>query len=126
MDIILKAKELGTMIGSSDEMDRYKKAEAAVENDDRAKTLLNDYKLLQVEVVKATKENREKSIVESLKERLILKQEEINVYEITKEFLEAKSKFDGFMKQINDVIIFGITGEEPCSSGKCGSCSGCK
>jgi len=127
MDIIQKATDLGAAIGASEQMTALKNAEAALESDDRAKTLLNDYKLLQMEVVKATKEKREKDVIDSIKERLLKKQEELNNYKTTKDYLVAKSEFDAFMKQINNVIIFAITGEEPCSPSKCGSCGGgCK
>ncbi len=127
MDIIEKAKELGTMIANSPEMEKLTRAEEMMESDQKAKALLNDYKLLQIETVKATKENREKSVIESIKERLLAKQEEINKYEVTVNFIEAKNNFDALMKTINDVIVHSITGEEPCSSDKCKSCGGgCK
>lgn len=127
MDIIAKARELGLLIAESPEMDRLTKAEEAVERDDKSKMLLKDYKLLQIEVVRATKEGREKSVIDSIKDRLKAKQEEINKYPPTLEYLESKSSFDSFMKSINDVIIHAVTGEEPCSPNKCGSCSGgCK
>ncbi|HEX3029561.1 MAG TPA: YlbF family regulator [Clostridia bacterium] len=127
MDILDKAKELGTMIANSPEMEKLARAEEMMESDQKAKTLLNDYKLLQIETVKATKENREKSVIDSIKDRLLAKQEEINKYEVTLNFIEAKNNFDALMKTINDVIVHSITGEEPCSSDKCKSCGGgCK
>lgn len=126
MDIIEKAKELGQAIANSEEMNRLKQAEADIENDEKARELLNDYKQLQIEVVRATKEGREKAVVDSIKDRLLDKQEEINLYETTKRYIDAKSSFDGFMKTINNVMIYSITGEEPCSPTKCGTCGGCK
>ncbi len=127
MDILERAKELGTMIGNSQQMEKLKNAEAKVEVDEKSKTLLNDYKLLQVELVKATREKRSEDIIKSIRERLLQKQEEINNYNITSDYFECKTTFDSFMKQINDVIIYAITGEEPCSPKKCGSCGGgCK
>lgn len=127
MDVIDKAKELGAMIAASGEMQSLKKAEAEVESDQKAKTLFNDYKLLQLEVMKANREKRSQDIIDSIKERLAEKQKEINEYPVTMNYMEAKNKFDSFMKEINNVIIFCITGEEPCSPSKCGSCGGgCK
>ncbi|MCX7709637.1 MAG: YlbF family regulator [Clostridia bacterium] len=127
MDIVTKAKELGKMIGESEEMTNLKKAEAGIEQDPKAGTLMNDYKLLQIEMVRATKENRPKDVIEEIKGRLLAKQEEINQYETTLFYLESKTKFDKLMKNVNDVIIFAISGEEPCSPHKCSSCGGgCK
>lgn len=127
MDITAKAKELGKMIGGSQEMNNLKKAEADIAADEKAASLLNDYKLLQIEMVRATKENKSSDIIDDIKVRLLSKQEEINEYETTRFYLESKSKFDKLMKTINDVIIFAITGEDPCSPSKCSSCGGgCK
>jgi cell fate (sporulation/competence/biofilm development) regulator YlbF (YheA/YmcA/DUF963 family) len=127
MDIYAKARELGGMIASSEQMSALKKAEQELEGDTRAKQLMNDYKLLQMELVKAVKEKRSADITASIRQRLVSKQEELNSYNVTNNYLAAKSEFDSFMKTINNVIIFAVTGEEPCSSGNCGSCSGgCK
>ncbi len=124
MDIINKAKELGYMIGESQQMLRLQNAEAAMESDEKAKQLMREYKQVQIALVRATKEKQELETIEELRQKLMGKQEEINSYSITNEYLEAKSNFDSFMKTINDVIIFSITGEEPCSPNKCGSCGG--
>ncbi|MCX8130662.1 MAG: YlbF family regulator [Clostridia bacterium] len=127
MDVIAKARELGQLIAESPEMNRLSRAEESIERDDTAKRLLEDYKLLQIELVRATKEGRDKDIVDSIKQRLMDKQKEVNEYEVTKNYLESKSDFDKMMKDINNVIIHTITGEEPCSPNKCGSCGGgCK
>jgi cell fate (sporulation/competence/biofilm development) regulator YlbF (YheA/YmcA/DUF963 family) len=127
MDAFEKARELGHTIAESPEMERLSKAENAIERDDKAKRLLEDYKLLQIEMVRATKEGREKEVIDSIKIRLMNKQDEVNEYDPTLEYLKAKSDFDKFMKNINNVIIHAITGEEPCSPNKCGSCGGgCK
>ena len=125
MDIIEKAKELGTMIADSAQMNRYKDAEQALEQDDRAKDMLNEYKNLQSEVVKTLREDTEENIINSMREKLRLKMEDMNNYHITKEYFEAKSSFDRFIKTVNNVIMYSITGEEPCSSHGCGSCGGC-
>lgn len=126
MDILDMAKELGTMIGNSKEMTRFKESEARMEGDDKAQTLMEEYRQLQVELVKVTKAQKDPAEVESVKEKLLLKQEELNTYPITGSYLEARSEFDRLMKNVNDVILFGMTGEEPCSPSKCGSCGGCK
>lgn len=127
MDIMTKAKELGELIASSSEMASFKNYEAQMEQDDKAKTLLNDYKQLQIEMVRAAKESKDKETVDSIKVRLLQKQDEINEYDTTKNYLKAKSDVDNLMKTVNNVIIHAITGEDPCSPSKCGSCGGgCK
>lgn len=127
MEIMDKARELGVLIADSDKMLNLKNAEAEVEGDIKAKTLFKEYKELQIELIKANKEKREKEIIESIKAMLMDKQNEVNEYRITKNYINAKNSFDNFMKTINDVIIYTISGEEPCSPNKCSSCGGgCK
>ena len=126
MDIIEKAKELGTMIAESKEMEAYNQAEEKMQNDPQALALLTEYQEIQIEMVNATKEGKEAGEIEKIKERLIIKDEEINTYETTKGFIAAKADFDRLMHTVNDVIVHAITGEESCS-GSCSSCGGgCK
>jgi cell fate (sporulation/competence/biofilm development) regulator YlbF (YheA/YmcA/DUF963 family) len=123
MDVLEKARELGEMLGDSLELLRFKKAETTLEGDDRGMGLMQDYKLLQIELVKATREKKGEVQISEVKDLLMAKQKEINEYPVTLEYLEAKSAFDSLMKNINDVITFAITGEM-CSPSKCSSCGG--
>ncbi len=125
MDIIEKATELGLMIADSEQMSRLTKAEERIEMDERARALMTDYKLLQVEAARALREDSGKPVTEGINQRLAAKQREINDYGITKNYIEAKNEFDRLMSTINSVMIYAITGEEPCSTGGCGSCGGC-
>lgn len=127
MDILKKAKELGEMIADSPEMERLNLSEEMIQTDEKSNILLNEYKLLQIEVINVTKDNKDKDEIEKAREKLISKQQELTEYEVTKEFFDSKMEFDAFMKEINDVIIHAITGEEACASNDCGSCgSSCK
>lgn len=124
MDILDKARELGHMIAESPEMLRLKNSEAALEADARAKKLMEEYKNLQIELVKASRGKKPPEALEAIRERLIEKQRELNDYSRTNEYLEAKSAFDRLMGNVNAVITFAVTGEE-CSPSKCASCRGC-
>lgn len=124
MDVLMKAKELGEAIANSEELHRLNKAEAALENDERGMALLEDYNLLQKELVRAVNENKGEVRIDEIREMLMAKQNDQNTYPVTLEYLEAKNAFDGLMKNINDIITYAITGEA-CSPSKCSSCSGC-
>lgn len=127
MDIIKKATELGTMIKDSEQMTILKKAEQDVQNDDRARTILNDYSALREEMVKAMEKEANEVAIEDIKKMLMAKHDEINTYEVTKKYVDASTQYEKLMKTINDVITFAITGEEKCSDSDCGSCGcGCK
>ena len=123
MDILIKARELGELLGDSPELLRLKKAETSLEGDDRGMGLMEDYRLLQIELVKATREKKGEVQIGEVRDMLMSKQEEINSFSVTSEYLEAKAAFDSLMKNVNDVITFAITGET-CSPSNCSSCGG--
>ncbi|HHV28675.1 YlbF family regulator [Acetivibrio mesophilus] len=125
MDILTKAKELGTMISTSDEMTNYKKWEASLERDHKARAILREYQSLQTEMVRAAHDDTDKSILDDIKERLLIKFDEVNNYEVTRNYIESKDRLDRLIKRVNDVLVYSISGEESCSSNTCSSCSGC-
>lgn len=122
--VLDKAKELGELIAVSDEMERMKKAEAALEGDDTAKALMETFKEKQIEVVRAVKTGASRDVLERLKAELQLEHANLVDNDTAYEYMEAKSDFDSLMKQVNDVMIYAISGEEPCSPNKCGTCGG--
>ncbi|MDF2987066.1 MAG: hypothetical protein K0R50_2576 [Eubacterium sp.] len=127
MDITEKARELGLMLANSKEMELYKNSEAAMQSDSKSTTLMNEYKQLQIEMVKRTRENAAAEVIEEAKQKLLAKQKEINEYSTTFEFLSAKANLEALMKKVNDIIVFSITGEPTCTDDKCKTCGGgCK
>lgn len=127
MDITEKARELGLMLANSKEMEIYKNTESAMQSDEKSTVLMSEYKKLQIEMVKRTRENTAAEILEETKKKLMAKQKEINEYDVTFNFLKAKEDLEALMKKVNDIIIFSITGEPTCSDDKCASCGGgCK
>lgn len=128
MDIMDKARELGQMLADSPELLRLRQSETGLAQDEKAQTLMQEYRQYQIELVRATKATKDQEVLSDMRNRLLQKQQELNSYSVTNEYLEAKSAFDGLMKNVNNVLIYSITGEEPCSPSKCGSCScsGCK
>ncbi len=127
MEITEKARELGLLMANSKEMETYKNTEAAMQSDTKSTTLMSEYKQLQIDLVKKTRENAAAASVEEAKQKLLAKQKEINEYPVTFDFLTAKANLEALMKKVNDIIIFSITGEPTCSDDKCKTCGGgCK
>lgn len=124
MDIIEKAKELGIMMGNSKEMVLYKKYESVMHSDEKSNKLMSEYKQLQIDMVKCTREGAAAEVIEETKQKLLAKQQEINEYEVTNNYLTSKANLEALMKKVNDVIVFSITGEPTCSEDKCSSCGG--
>ncbi|NLK86861.1 MAG: YlbF family regulator [Clostridiaceae bacterium] len=123
MDVLIKAKELGESLAASPVVKRLRSAETALEADDRGMSLLEDQRLLQMELIKATREKNAEVDLKDIKDMLLGKQKEIDEYPLTHEYMEAKAEFDDLMKNINDIITFAVTGEA-CSPSKCSSCGG--
>lgn len=124
MDIISKAKELGNMIGSSEEMINFKKWEESLARDHKARLILKEYQEIQSEMVMAVHQNFEKEKLDKIKQKLLEKYDEVNQCDVTRNYIEAKEKLDMLIKKVNDVLVYSITGEESCSSKGCSSCSG--
>lgn len=122
-EVLIKARELGEVLSVSQELQRLKKAETVLENDDRGMALMEDHRLLQIELIKATRENNGEVRIQDIRDLLLSKQSDIDSYQPTHEYIEAKNAFDALMKSVNDVITFAITGET-CSPDKCSSCGG--
>ena len=123
MSVLEKARELGELLAESEQLKRLNSAQAALENDERGMGLMEDYRLLQIELIKATRENENEVKLSDIKDLLMTKQNEIDDYKPTSEYIGAKNDFDALMKNVNDVITFAITGEA-CSPSKCASCGG--
>ncbi|AEV68351.1 YlbF family regulator [Acetivibrio clariflavus] len=124
MDIISKARELGNMIGSSEEMMNFRKWEESLAKDHKARALLKEYQEIQSEMVMAVHQNSEKEKLDKIKQKLLEKYDEVNQCDVTRNYIESKEKLDMLIKKVNDVLIYSITGEEPCSAEGCSSCSG--
>lgn len=123
MEVMMKAKELGEALAASPVIKRLKSAETALEKDDRGMSLLEDQRLLQMELIKTSREKNTEVELKDIKDMLLDKQKEIEEYPLTREYLQAKNEFDDMMKNINDIITFAVTGEA-CSPSKCSSCGG--
>lgn len=123
-DIIAKTRELGEMIQSSEEMKDMKNAEILQENDDTAQELLKEFNLQRMNLARDMQNNkisREDAIKQNNEafDALIEKSETI------KKYIEAKQKFDSMVNQINQVLNFYITGQDPNCTHDCSTCGGC-
>ena len=124
MTITEKTHELGKLIKECPEMAAYKAAEEAQMNDENAKKLMSEFnlnrmnlgrdmqegKITQEEAVKKNNEAFEKMLEES---------------EVIRNFIEAKKQFDAVIGEINGILNYYITGQEPGCTHDCSSCGGC-
>lgn len=124
MDIFEKTRELGEMIQNSEEMKAAKAAEAAQAADETAQTLMQEFNLKRINLArdmqngKITREDAIKQNNEAFEE-LCAKNESI------KNLVDAKAKLDAVVNQVNQILNFYITGQDPNCTHDCSSCGGC-
>lgn len=124
MTLLEKAHELGEMIKESPEMKALKAAEAAQEADSEAQELLKAFNLKRMNLVRdmqAEKITRE----EATKMNSDAFSEMVESSATIKAYVEAKRDFDAVVQQINGIINFYITGQDPNCTHDCSTCGGC-
>ncbi len=124
MTITEKAHELGKMIASCPEAQALAKAEEAQAKDEAAAELLKEFNLKRMNLVrdmqneKITREEATKANSDAFAEML-------EKSATIKAFVEAKKDFDMVVQEINGIINFYITGEDPNCTHDCSTCGGC-
>jgi cell fate (sporulation/competence/biofilm development) regulator YlbF (YheA/YmcA/DUF963 family) len=123
-EIIEKTRELGEMIQASEEMKNVKNAEILQENDDKAQELLKEFNLQRMNLARDMQSNkisREDAIKQNNEafDALLEKSETI------KKYIEAKKEFDALVNQVNQILNFYITGQDPNCTHDCSTCGGC-
>ena len=124
MDIFEKTRELGEMIQVCEEMKAVKAAELAQSEDETAQTLMKEFNLSRMNLArdmqsgKITREEAIKKNDEAFEE-ICKKSETI------RNFIDAKKAFDEVLSQVNQILNFYITGQDPNCTHDCSTCGGC-
>ncbi len=126
MDVIEKAKELGLAIQQDPRYEAFMQMQAAYENDRELVGLLDNFEKVKGELI-AENQKEEKDAVKmaALNETMRSFYQEIVGNGTMQQFQAAKNELDRLMREVNGIINFYVTGEEPCSPDKCAGCSGC-
>lgn len=119
-----KARELGEMIQSSEEMKNMKNAEIMQENNDEAQELLKEFNLQRMNLARDMQSNKI-SREEAVKKNNEAFEELLEKSEVVKSYIEAKKEFDTMVNQINQILNFYITGQDPNCTHDCSTCGGC-
>ena len=123
-EIFEKARELGEMIQSSEEMKNVKNLEILQENDEAAQELLKEFNMQRMNLARdmqSGKVSREDAVKQNNDafDAMLEKSETI------KNYIEAKKNFDTLVNQVNQILNFYITGQDPNCTHDCSTCSGC-
>ena len=124
MDILEKTRELGQMIVDSEQMKAYKAAEEAQAKDEEAQAIMQEYNIKRMNLARDMqngKISREEAVAENTKAFDEVLQKSASI----KNYVEAKKAFDNLVNQVNRIINYYITGEDPNCTHDCSTCSGC-
>ncbi len=125
-NVIKKANELGEAILLSPQYARLQAASAVYEADEEAMRLTEEYNLRRGELsAMAQKEDITPLDMLRLRESLSSEFTKLSENVVMKEYLEAKKDMEALLGEIDGIIRYYVTGEEPegCG-GSCGSCGG--
>ena len=123
-EVLLKARGLGEAIQSSEEMKKVKDLELAQENDEEAKALLQEFNLNRMNLARDMQNGKLK------REEAIQKNNEafdamLKKSQVIADYIAAKNEFDALVNQVNQIINFYITGQDPNCTHDCSTCGGC-
>ncbi len=124
MDIFEKTRELGEMIQSCEEMKALKAAEAAQAEDETAQTLMQEFNLNRMNLARDM-QNGKITKEEAIKKNNECFEDICNKSETIRNYIEAKKNFDAVVNQVNQILTFYITGQDPNCTHDCSTCGGC-
>ncbi len=126
-EIIEKAKELGALLQSSEQVQKYNAAKAAYEQDDEVQKLIKEFNLHRMTMMTLSSgENADEARIAEVEERIKAVYGKIMECESMKTMQDAGKAVEEMMGQVNGVLSFYITGEEPQScTHDCSTCGGC-
>ncbi len=124
MNIMQKAHELGEMIKESEQMKVMNEAEEAQKNDAVSEELLKEFNLKRMNLARdlqAGKIEQAEAIVKNNEAFA----EMVKKSETIKNYVEAKKNFDDMVQEVNKILNFYITGQDPNCTHDCSTCGGC-
>ena len=125
MESLELAHELGKKIAESEEMAKMHAAEEAQANDEASREALQAFNLKRMNLARDMQE-KNNSHEDAVKQNTEAFQQLMDENELIRAYVEAKKAFDEMVGNINGVLNFYITGQEPggCTH-DCSSCGGC-
>ncbi|RUT29797.1 hypothetical protein EJP77_13310 [Paenibacillus zeisoli] len=102
-DIMAKAKELAELIGTSEEVEHFKKAEQKIQNHERVQGLIQTIKKKQKEIV-AFESFENKAMVAKIEKEIEELQDEIDSIPLVTEFQQSQSDINYLLQLVVSVI----------------------
>lgn len=102
-DIMDKAKELANLIGTSEEIQQFKKAEKLVQKHERIQGLISQIKKKQKEIV-AFESFQNTAMVEKIEREIEVLQDELDGIPLVTEFQQSQSDINYLLQLVVSVI----------------------
>ena len=127
MDILDAAKEIGIALEQSEEFKQLDEATKIQNNDDEAQRLIGEYNLVRLQLrQKMQGKDMTDEQLNQIRMQLADEFDKLMQYEIIKNYIDAKEKFDNLYNKVKNVIDFYASGEKSGGcSGSCSTCGGC-
>ena len=123
-EIFEKTRELGELIQASELMIKAKDLEAQQAADEEASTLLPEFNLNRMNLARDM-HNGKISKEDAIEQNNRAFNEMCEKSEIIRNYIEAKKEFDQMVQQVNQILNYYITGEDPNCTHDCSTCGGC-
>ncbi|CAH1211242.1 MULTISPECIES: YlbF family regulator [unclassified Paenibacillus] len=102
-DIMRKAKELASMIGTSEEVKQFQQAEAKIQNHERIQQLIANIKKKQKEIV-AFESFKNAAMVSKIEQEIEELQDELDSIPLVNEFQQSQSDINYLLQLVVSVI----------------------
>lgn len=124
MTIIEKARELGEMIQASEQMKKVKETEAIQAEDENAKTLMIEFNMQRMNLVRDMQSGKIKQ-EEAVQKNNEAFEKMVEKSQVIKDYIDAKKDLDALVNEVNNILTFYITGQDPNCTHNCSTCGGC-
>ena len=133
MNVIEKARELGTAIQQDERFIRYAKARLANDSDKDLQDAIGQFNIFRMELDReVSSDDKNDDKVKELNEKLRKVYSDIMSSPAMVEYNTAKAELDNMVNEANVIISKCIDGEDPdacdtssACTGSCASCGGC-
>ena len=126
-EIIEKTKELGKLIQESEQVKAFNLAKAAYDNDEEVQRMIQEFNLHKMSLMTLTQgEEQDQARIQEVEERIKAVYEKIMANEKMVQFQACSKAVQELLNQVNGVIGYYVTGEEPTDcTHDCSTCGGC-
>ena len=124
-NVIIKAKELGEAIVTSEVYSALEAVKAELNADEQAQKLLNEYNSVCRGFASILESTSDEGLINAENKRVMALDERVNANDILSRLKKAQAEYNNLMTAVNNVIASHTEKEQSSCGGGCGGCKGC-